>query len=179
MNCSRNDCQFWSHLHNVSCASETACRILFSLPCKWSEQICPFAFSLFWMIFICKFILSCPSCAPIPFDRRSVGIKHATMTSIVWFVQSTMFFALGALLITKAYLFSLFGKAGLNWLQLAFPLSPFWFNHAGGLSLYFCIIFNLLKNKQEGPSPDWNSFLHQIQLGQPLARHIHSKCFAR
>ena len=35
----------------------------------------------------------------------------------------------------------------------------------GGLSLYFCIILDLLKNQQEDPSIDWSCFLHEIILG--------------
>ena len=64
-------------------------------------------------------------------------------------------------------MFGLFEDVGVNTLHLAFTLSPFWFNHTGGL-LYFSIILYLLKNQQEGPSIDWSRFLRQVVLGLPL-----------
>ena len=74
------------------------------------------------------------------------------------------------MLVAEAYLLGLFGDAGVDRLHPAFTLSPFWFNHAGGLSLHFCVILDLLKNQQEGPSIDLSCFICQVILGLPLGR---------
>jgi hypothetical protein len=146
-NCSQNCCHFLSHSRDVSYVSATACEMLSLFPCKLSEHNLP----------LC--ILSCFNGSyqhvhsfvrflhPIPFGRSIVRIILTTVTSIMQFAWPTMFFAWGTVLIAKSYLFRLFGDAGVNRLHLLLTFSPFWFNHAGRLSLHFYIVLNLLKNQ--------------------------------
>ena len=74
------------------------------------------------------------------------------------------------MLIAKAYLFGLFGNAGIHRLHLALSFSPFWFNRAGSLGFQSRVVLDLLKNQEKGPSIDWSRFLRQVVLGLPLGR---------
>ena len=54
------------------------------------------------------------------------------------------------MLVAKAYLFRLFGDAGIDRLHLALSFSPFWFNCAGRLGFQFRVVLDLLKNQDKG-----------------------------
>ncbi len=106
-----------------------------------------------------------------------MGIILMTVMSVVQFVRPAMLFALGTVLITKAYLFRHFGDVGVDRLPLALSFSPFWFNHAGSLGLHFHIVLDLLKNQEKGPSIDWSCVLSQVILGLPLGQtHAQRLC---
>ena len=98
------------------------------------------------MVLMCWSIFLSATCTPIPFDRSTIGVILTTVMSGVQFVWPSMFFAQGAVFITKAHLFRLFGDVGVDRLHLALSFSPFGLDCMGRHSLYLCIILDLLKN---------------------------------
>ena len=74
------------------------------------------------------------------------------------------------MLVAKAYLFRLFGDAGVDRLHLAVSFSHFRFNRVGRLGFQLRVVLYFLKNQEKGSSIDWSRFLCQVVLGLPLSR---------
>ena len=74
------------------------------------------------------------------------------------------------MLFAKAYLFRLFGDAGVDRLHLALSFSPFRLNCVGRLGFQLHVVLDLPKNQEKGSSVDWSRFLSQVVLGLPLGR---------
>ena len=79
------------------------------------------------------------------------------------------------MLVAKAYLFRLFGDAGIDRLHLALSFSPFMFSRSGRLGFHFRVVLNLFKN-QEALVLTGVVFSVKSYWVCHLAGHMHSKC---
>ena len=93
MNCSLNHCHFLNHLRELFTLVQLLAECFLDFHANQLKIICPFAFSWVWMVVVSMSVLLCATCTPILFDSSTIRIILATVTSVVWFVWPTMFFA--------------------------------------------------------------------------------------
>jgi hypothetical protein len=131
------------------------------------------------MVFVSMSVSLCASCTPISLDRSTVEIELIQSRLLCDLYNRPSFLHRAHCLSLKLTCLDFLGIREPIDSILRLPSAPFWFFHTRGLTLYFCIILDLIKNQLVALVLTGVISSVKLYWVCHLAGHIRSKCGVR